>query len=448
MEKAIDSVDLVVIGGGLAGLATATLVARSGKSVALFEQSSSEIGGRARTLVHDGYFFNQGPHALFVADAGARLLQELGIPYTGGIPSATGFEIRDAKNHRLLVNGSSDSMTQASASSPEKVFAQLTDLLGKSDFAELESVSVQEWIDRNFHDSDSIELMKALIRLTTYANDPDIQSAGSALHQFHVYNQGGVMYLDKGWQTLVDGLVAAAKNARVKIHMGKKAAKLQRTGSGWLVTLSDKSQMSAKVLVIAVGPHEAEGLFQETEKPEALSKAVRESKPVRMVCLDVALSSLPQKDMVFALGIDSPLYFSVHSASAELAPPNGALIHVAKYLGTSVKPNPREDGKELEELLDLLQPGWRQVVVKKRPLPSMMVSNTLVMAAGGGLSGRPAPRIEDGLYVVGDWVGSEGLLSNASFASAKRAAQEIQNELAPDYRASGEEPQISDSVSS
>jgi hypothetical protein len=63
------------------------------------------------------------------------------------------------------------------------------------------------------------------------------------------------------------------------------------------------------------------------------------------------------------------------------------------------------------------------------------------------LSGRPAPRIDDGLYVVGDWVGSEGLLSNASFASAKRAAQEIQNELARVESGSREKPTVSDSVS-
>jgi hypothetical protein len=102
---------------------------------------------------------------------------------------------------------------------------------------------------------------------------------------------------------------------------------------------------------------------------------------------------------------------------------------VAKYLGTSIKPNPKEDEKELEDLLDLLQPGWRQVVVKKRPLPSMVVSNTLVTAANGGLSGRADPKIEEKLYVVGDWVGPEGLLSNSSFASAKRAAQLIMNLL-------------------
>ena len=161
-----------------------------------------------------------------------------------------------------------------------------------------------------------------------------------------------------------------------------------------------------------------------------LSKAVKEAKPVHLACLDVALSSLPQKDVLFALGIDSPLYYSVHSAAARLAPENGALIHVAKYLGASIQSKPKEDGQELEELLDLLQPGWRNVVVKKRPLPNMVLSNALVTAANNGLSGRADPKIEDNLYIVGDWVGSEGLLSTASFASAKRAAQLIHNQLA------------------
>jgi phytoene dehydrogenase-like protein len=427
MSNDVDSSDVVIIGGGLAGLTTAALIARSGKSVTLFEQSSSEIGGRARTSNQDGFYFNQGPHALFVADIGAKLLQELGIQYTGGIPN-TSFEIKDAKKFRLLVNVSSNSTTPASESLLGKVFALLSDLLKKADFTELDNVSVQEWVKRNFHDADSIALMNALMRLTTYANDPDIQGVGSALYQFHVFNQGGVMYLDRGWQTLVDGLAAAAKNAKVRIVMGKKATKLQKSDYNWLVTLSDHSQVSAKIVVIATGPREADALFHEGEKPEALSDAVEGVRPIRMACLDVALSSLPQKDALFALGIDSPLYFSVHSASAKLASPNGALIHVAKYLGTSIKPNPREDEKELEELIDLMQPGWREVLVKKRPLPNMAVSNAIVMAATGGLAGRPDVRIADNLYIVGDWVGKEGLLSNASFASAKHAAQLILNE--------------------
>jgi phytoene dehydrogenase-like protein len=58
----------------------------------LFEQSSSEIGGRARTLVHEGFYLNQGPHAFFPADVGAPILQELGSIILAG-------------NHQLKASG-------------------------------------------------------------------------------------------------------------------------------------------------------------------------------------------------------------------------------------------------------------------------------------------------------------------------------------------------------
>ena len=105
-------------------------------------------------------------------------------------------------------------------------------------------------------------------------------------------------------------------------------------------------------------------------------------------------------------------------------------------MGASIQSKPKDDEQELEELLDLSEPGWRNVVVKKRPLPNMVLSNALVTAANDGLAGRADPKIESNLYIVGDWVRSEGLLSTASFASAKRAAQLIHNELTGDTKGS------------
>ena len=95
--------------------------------------------------------------------------------------------------------------------------------------------------------------------------------------------------------------------------------------------------MSAKIVVIAAGPKDAYNLFDDNERPDVLFKAAKEAKPIRLACLDVALSSLPDKDTLYALGVDRPLYFSVHSAYAKLAPKDGVLIHVAKYLGTSIE---------------------------------------------------------------------------------------------------------------
>jgi phytoene dehydrogenase-like protein len=75
-----ENLNIIEIGGVLAGLTiTTTFLARAGKSVTLFEQSTKEIGRHAKTSssVRDGFYFNQGgAHALYLSDAGATVLWE------------------------------------------------------------------------------------------------------------------------------------------------------------------------------------------------------------------------------------------------------------------------------------------------------------------------------------------------------------------------------------
>jgi phytoene dehydrogenase-like protein len=80
------------------------------------------------------------------------------------------------------------------------------------------------------------------------------------------------------------------------------------------------------------------------------------------------------------------------------------------------------DERALEALLDEMQPGWREVLVHRRFLPSMVVSNALATPATPRPSAVTSVR---GLYLAGDWVGDEGLLSDAALASAKAAAKAI-----------------------
>ena len=78
-------VDLAVVGGGLAGLSAAALVAKAGRSVVLFEQAG-DIGGRATTQVREGVFFNLGAHALYFWGQAFALLRELDVRFSGHFP--------------------------------------------------------------------------------------------------------------------------------------------------------------------------------------------------------------------------------------------------------------------------------------------------------------------------------------------------------------------------
>jgi len=419
---------VIVVGGGLAGLAAAALLGRAGRAVVLYEKASG-LGGRASTQRRDGGFLlNQGPHALFRGGAGMRVLRGLGVEPRGKTPSASGgYAIAGGVKH-TLPGGLVSLLTTGLLRLPAKLeTARLLASLGRLETSGLQSTTVRDWTARELRHPEVRQLVEALLRLSTYANASDTLSAGAALRQLQIALADNVLYLDGGWQTLVDGLRAVAEKAGVRIAGGSRVVEVSHDDAGVRgVRLADGGEQAAAAVILATDPAAASALAGPAAR--GLARFASTAVPVRAACLDLCLARLPRERATFALGIDQPLYFSVHSARAALAPAGTALIQLARYRECDGRErDSAADERELEGLMDMMQPGWREVVVDRRFLPTMVVTHAMPSAAMGGLAGRPASSVREipGLHVAGDWVGGEGMLADASFASAAQAVQAI-----------------------
>jgi phytoene dehydrogenase-like protein len=421
MRESANSFDAVVVGGGLAGLTAAALIAETGQRVGLFEKSDV-LGGRAVTHVKNGFHLNLGPHAWYPGGPGTQVLSRLGISVPGRAPRPAGaFAFNEGRLHTLPIGFVSLLTTDLLGLHGKLEVARLLARLPRMDTGPFDSTPLVEWL-AGIGNPMARALVNMFIRVAMYANAPDVMSAGAGLASLQSVLRDNVWYLDNGWQSIVNALWAKAVAVGVQVMRDAPVREVLHDGCVRGVRLDDGKEVDAASVVLAVAPPAAKSLLPSVAQT---TLAQWDGVPSRAACLDVGLARLPKPRNVVAFGVDRPLYYSVHSATASLAPGGAAVIHVAKYLDSSAVTDPKADEKDVEGFLDILQPGWRTEVVVQRFLPSMTVINAIPTATRGGLDGRPSVGVRDvpGLYIAGDWVGAHGTLANAAVASAARAAR-------------------------
>jgi phytoene dehydrogenase-like protein len=380
-------------------------------------------GGRARTEQQSGFSFNQGAHAFYLGGPGEKLLKELGVRYRGSEPARDNYLALDGGKVYALPTGAASMLgTRLLKLAAKAELVRLFSSLKHVKKEDLQDVSFQDWLEQQVRHPQARRFLLAGVRTATYANAPDLLSASLALSLLTAQ----VHYLDGGWQTLVDGLRQRAQEAGAHIMTQARVVAIEVAREGYTVRLAGGTSYAASAVLLATDPGTASALVADGAH-EALSRWAAQSVPARVACFDIALRRLPRPQNLFAMGLDCPLYYSVHSATARLAPKGSALIHTMKCLRPGEPAEPEATRHELEALMDLLQPGWRAEVVEQYFLPHMVASNAIVQARQGGLPGRPGPTVPGlpNLYVAGDWVGPEGQLADACFASASSAARMI-----------------------
>lgn len=430
-ETRSSQADVVVIGGGMAGLTAACYLARAGVGVTLFEKAPY-LGGRAATREFDGFLFNLGGHAIYTGGAASRVFEELGIAYDYGIPKGT-FMLQGGKPSLFPADPLGLLRTDVLDAADKLALVSLFVVLGAAKPRALAKMSVQEWLDRKVRRPQLRRLMTAVARTFVYSTALDLVSAELFVEKFQRSLRHPVHYVDGGWLTLVDGLRAAAERAGARI-VGDTHVEGVELGDGYArgVRLRDGSLVRASAVVVATGPRDAAKLVDGGEHP-AMRRILDGLTPARIACLDVALERLPVPDRPVVQDLDGPRFMSAQSVYSRVAPEGAALVIAFKQLDPRYPGDPREDERDLEDLLDAAQPGWRGALIRRQYLPRIEAVGALPTARDGGFAGRPGPRVSglDNLYLAGDWIGPEGFLVDASVASARRAAQLIPEDGRP-----------------
>jgi phytoene dehydrogenase-like protein len=419
--------DIAIVGGGLTGLTAAAYLARAGLQVTVFEKAAS-LGGRAATQVHQGYSLNRGGHALYSGGAATRVLRELGISFHAGSPR--GVQALFQERFFAYPGDAASFLSTTLLNGAEKVeLLRLLTRLALLKPRRLAAESAHAWIDAHTRHTRVRQLLLATARTLTYSGNLDLISMEAVVTQLQLSLKRPVLYIDGGWQTLVAELRRAAEQAGAHLQPGTRVATvLQDNGRVRGLELGDGRLYEARAVVLATEPADVARLVADPLLKQRLATLT----PLPVACLDVALQRLPHPERPVSLDLDQPRFYSAQSLFARVAPAGGAVLHAVRYLDPTDPGQARAHERELEALLDLAQPGWRDLVVKRFFLPHLPVMGAVPSASRHGFAGRPEPQVEhiSGLYLAGDWVGHEGYLADACFASARQAAQLLLVDLA------------------
>jgi len=402
----------VVAGSGLAGLSAAIELASAGGEVVLCEQSRTP-GGRAATHHQGGFAANLGPHGFYRAGAMKAQFDDWGIRVSGRVPLRDGKSvlIGRGKMHGFPTGAGALFWSTAFGFADKLRLARVLGALGEARARQGESM--RSWIDRQGSERGARNMLGALTRLSTYAADLELLEAGFARRQVQMARRASVLYLDGGWQSLVEGLAQKARSLGAEIRTECGVASVRGVSvRGRAVVLRTGESIEADGVILAIPPRAVEQVTGCSLPPLAQARAA---------CLDLGLRRLPGGAATFALGLDEATYLSVHSLYAKgLAPAGGALAQVAMYLGRGQSCS----RDELEQRADLAMPGWRTEAVFSRFLPEMTVVHALP-EPGRGRPDVDILRTMPGVMVAGDWVGPQGMLADAAVASGVRAARTL-----------------------
>jgi hypothetical protein len=147
---------------------------------------------------------NFGPHALYIDGTADRTFRQWRIRFSGNRP--------DFSNLAYFVrNGQRLPFLEALAKEGISKLIMSTDI-------DRTRGHIEDWLLENCLSEHAAQLIRSMVRLTTYCAEPKVIAADAAIRQMQLAFSKSALYLNGGWGTLVSGLMEKAASLGIQFE--------------------------------------------------------------------------------------------------------------------------------------------------------------------------------------------------------------------------------------
>ncbi|SFS02859.1 UDP-galactopyranose mutase [Halomicrobium zhouii] len=326
--------DVVVVGGGLAGLVAARRLAESGADVTVFERES-RVGGRVRSHRVDGYTHDRGFQVLFSAYPAVQReldLDALDLRYfTPGATIARPGERSVLVDPRRAPTNALQTLFNGDVTFGDKLrlFTLQRELAGRSPEAILDrgGTSTRAYLERVGFSKQFVENFAAPF-YGGITLDRDLETDSMVFeYTFKMLSEGRIGVPAAGMGAIPDQLAKRAEMAGATIETGTAVSSVDPSSTEAVLTV-DGETVVADAVVVAADPPAARDLT-------GLGSIPTEARSC--VTLSVARQSrtgLPTgKRLILNAGESGPNQVAPMSAVAPEYAPSDATLYSATFLG-------------------------------------------------------------------------------------------------------------------
>lgn len=421
--------DVVVVGGGLAGLSAAARLAHHGKKVALVERG--KLGGRAMTIKLKGFQFNFGAHAIYARDKSylTTMEKEMNLDITWEDYQQLHSRYDMGEETTVIPSNFGGLLQTKLLKGADKFrfayhifFTTLGFEKGDPD------LSIQEWIELNRISPAVREMMLNLANSNFFAGDArQIPSDVFFSYYRRIFKTNiPVSFIQGGWQVLINEFKRVIHENDGDIFDKTKITDLETDGKTVQSAFAKRHQFTADEFIFAIPPEQLQKLFTDTRLNKEFRKYT-DYEPTYVMFYDVGLKKRIETEYTYVFDKERQIFITDISYYDLLAaPPGGQLLQAVAYL----RPDQVNDTEAHEVIIEKFEafydkhfPGWRKELVIPRAS-----KKPVLQAIRWNMHHHGLPTHFDqmpNIYFAGDWTKAEGQLSELSFSSSYDCTQRI-----------------------